>query len=206
MTTDYPDWTRLFHLVGTDITIPINIEASAVTLDVNLVATEVALDVTITAVDVTLPISIDAATVAIDVVLTAAEVTIDINFSDQSVAVFDAAKWFAHQAAQWCVAALATIASGASVTATRTVPAGKMAFLCGFSMGYWVAGAGVNILWALRLGSSLIAAGGFDTGGGLIFDVPFRFTAGQVINMDGYNYSGATKDTIVTAWGYDEDV
>jgi hypothetical protein len=72
---DYPDWTRLFFLTGTSIT----------------------LDINITGVDVTMPVSIEASTVTLDVSISAATVTVNINFSDQSVAVLDIFSWASQQ-------------------------------------------------------------------------------------------------------------
>lgn len=44
---DYPDWTRLFYLTGTSITIPISIEASDVTIPVSIDASSVTLNVSL---------------------------------------------------------------------------------------------------------------------------------------------------------------
>jgi hypothetical protein len=205
---DYPDWTRLFHLVGTDITIPINIEASDVTLPVSIDAVTVAIDVNITAAAVTLPISIDAATVTLDVNLTAATATIDINFSDQSVAVFDAAKWFAHNATQVFVTAFATITINTCGTVIDyTVPAGKTFFIVGVS--YSVASGATPPLscradliiaatWVLTLGSHM--------GAGLPLDTPVRATAGQHVYLLLCQYgAGGSMVMYGSIWGYLED-
>jgi hypothetical protein len=201
---DYPDWTRLFHLVGTDITIPISIETSAVILEVNI-ASAVTLDVDITAQSVgTLDINLAAAAITLNVNLAAQSANISIKFADQSVAVFDAAKWFAHQATQWGVTGGGSISTGNYNTISRVVPANKVAFLCGIGVGYLVAGAAVNILVATNIAGTDVSVVGFDTGGGLIFDTPFRATAGQTIAIYVYNLSGATKVTLGSMWGYDE--
>ena len=208
MSQDYPDWTRLFHLVGTDITIPINIEASAVTLDVNLVASAVTIDVNIIAAAVTLPVSIDAATVTLDVNLTAATATIDINFSDQSVAVFDAAKWFAHNAAQVFIMGSVTVDSGHEyVCCTRTVPSGKVMFVTGFGYGersdtYFTK----LILGQMRIDGSVTAVLGSEIGHGITLDTPIRVTAGQIVDLMVWA-AGQTGSVSIYGgfWGYDED-
>jgi len=181
---DYPDWTRLFYLVGTAITIPINIKTSEVTLDVKLTASDVQLDVNIVA----------------------AAVTLDFNFADQSVAVFDAAKWFAHQAAQWSVVDNpANVPAGDPCVISRIVPAGKVAFIEGVAAGYDAAVGVVNIAWDLKVFLNFVAGGGFCNGGALVFDVPLRATAAQGIYFRAFNWSGAVRNMRLSIWGYDED-
>jgi len=202
---DFPDWTRLFWLFGTSITIPINIEASDITLPVSIDAATAVVGVNIEASDVTLPISIDAATVTLDVNLATQDANIEITFADQSVAVFDAAKWFAHQAAQWTVYSQSNLGDTANLTASRVVPTGKVAFILGAAIGYAAAAVSLNIYWTVQIVGTPVATGGFNNGGAVIFDVPFRATAGQTIYLYVWNYSGATKMTAGSIWGYDAD-
>lgn len=206
---DYPDWTRLFQLAGTEITIPINIEASDITMPVSIDAVTADLEVSITAVGVTLPISIDAATVDLDVNLVGQDVTIDFNFADQSVAVFDAAKWFAHNAAQVFLTAYATITVNACGTVIDyTVPAGKTLYIVGVS---YSAASGetpplscrgdllIAATWVLTLGSLV--------GAGLPLDTPVRATAGQHVYLQLCQYgAGANMVMYGSIWGYLEDV
>jgi hypothetical protein len=201
---DYPDWTRLFYLTGTSINIPINIAASDVTLPVSIDAVTAELYVTVLQSLATIHVGIQYSVVTLDVNISDSQVTIDINFMDQSVAVFDAAKWFAHQAAQWGVTGGGSIASGAYTTLSRVVPAGKVAFVCGLGVGYLVAGADVNIIGVLNMAGTDMTTVGFNTGGGLAFDTPFRATAGQTVSLYIFNFSGATKVTVGSIWGYDE--
>jgi len=203
MPQDYPDWTRLFHLVGTDITIPINIEASAVTLPISIDAATVAIDVNLVASEVTMPVSIDAATVTIDVNLTASTVTIDINFSDQSVAVFDAAKWFAMKALQWGVIGGGSTPAGDFATVSRTTPANKTAYLCGIAVGYQSVSAAAQIFFTLSVAGVSACAGGFNSGGSITFDAPFRIPTGQVVILYVWNNTGSTNLTYGSIWGYD---
>jgi hypothetical protein len=209
MTTDYPDWTRLFHLVGTDITIPINIEASDVTLDVNLVASDVTLNVNIAAAAVTLGVVIVGTVAALNVKITASTVTININFSDQSVAVFDAAKWFAHNAAQVFIYGLNSIPQNSYAKVVQyTVPALKNLFIVG--IGYRTEPL-TAVLWASGLKIVLAAAEivhmGSVAGGAFPLDTPLRFTAGQVVELWGLQFSSMASLAIYgSMWGYLEDV
>jgi len=204
---DYPDWTRLFYLVGTDIVIPISIDAATVTLPVSIDAATVTIDVNLAASDVTLPVSIDAATVTLDVNLTAATATIDINFSDQSVAVFDAAKWFAHNAQEVYVYGWANCPDvTATLLCTRVVPAGKTFFVSGMSVGlYTLTDNPTSMFLELRESATVRVLAGSIRGGGLIFDTPLRFTAGQTANLYLRPFGlTATRRGDGALWGYDE--
>jgi hypothetical protein len=184
VTADYPDWTRLFYLTGTAITIPINIETSTVTLDVNLVGSDIDLNVNITA----------------------ATVTLDINFTDQAVAVFDAAKWFAHNAQQVSVMGGSQVLdnSGAYV-GTRTVPNGKTFFIGGVGWGINATSLPKACHAVLEIQGTEVVRGGSSVGGGIIFDVPFRATAGQIVKLLVLQYgSGAQLYAVGGFWGYDE--
>jgi len=206
--SDYPDWTRLFYLTGTDIVIPISIDAATVTLPVSIDAATVTIDVALVASDVTLPVSIDAATVTLDVNLTAATATIDINFSDQSVAVFDAAKWFAHNAQQQFIIGSGSVPNNGSVSsASRTIPAGKVMFVTGMAYN-------LECSTATPRSSGLIldvdgvryGVYGSIAGGGLVFDTPLRLTAGQLARLYVHQWgSGAAIYCTGGFWGYDED-
>ena len=182
---DYPDWTRLFQLAGTNITIPINIETSSVILDVNLAASDLTLDVNITA----------------------ASVILDFNFADQSVAVFDAAKWFAHQATQWFVNGSATIAVGGGATlGSRVVPTGKESYIVG--CGYGIEGLGAVAYpdtLTIMLDAVITVRVGAAGGQTVIFDVPVRALAGQTMALVGYNGGPNAGTFRGTIWGYDED-
>ena len=181
---DYPDWIRLFYLVGTAITIPINIESSDITLNVNLVGSDIDLDVNIAA----------------------AAVTLDINFLDQSVAVFDANQWYALQALQVGVTGSASVNDGDSgIIASRTVPTGKVFFITGMGGAAWWAGDSTIILNLNIAGSTILGAGG-QRGQSLTFDTPMRATAGQLVTLALSQYSGAARTCFGSLWGYDRPV
>lgn len=180
---DYPDWTRLFYLVGTAITIPINIETSTVTLDVNLVGSDIDLNVNIAA----------------------AAVTLDINFLDQSVAVFDANQWYALQAAQIGLTGSANVTSGnTGYPASRTVPDGKIFFITGIA---GVVRVDTNYLVELGLviASIFVAYSGGRSGQSILFHTPMRATAGQLVQVAVFQASGSSQTCDASMWGYDRD-
>lgn len=82
MPTGRPDWYDQVVLVGSDITVPISIQASSVVIDVNITSA-VTLDVNITG-SVTLDVNITGSSVTLDVNITGA-VTLDVNITGSSV-------------------------------------------------------------------------------------------------------------------------
>jgi len=183
---DYPDWTRLFQLAGTEITIPINIETS----------------------DVTIPISIVAATATVDVNLAAQVANITFEFADQSVAVFDAAKWFAHEAAQFFVTGSDDVGDNSTaVLATRAVPGNRVSYIAGYGFGLIEAATPNAVHGYLYIDEAVIITSGSHRGSGFIFDTPLRATAGQVVGVwAGQWGSGGAFRYRGGFWGYDEVV
>ena len=83
---DYPDYTDLMHIVGTDITIPIEIEASVVTLEINLVAAEIMMPMDIQGAYIMMPVDIQAQYLTLDIDITAQSVgNIRIDLAAQSI-------------------------------------------------------------------------------------------------------------------------
>ena len=181
---DYPDWERAIRLIGSDIVLEIKVDATVVNL----------------------PVSIDAQAVDIDVNLSAQAVTLDINFLDQAVAVFDAAKWFAHQAVQVFVYGSASVTNNnAALVATRTVPTGKTFFIVGVSNHVLATALPNSTHVALVVAGVTIMVAGSRVGVGIIFDTPVRATAGQLVGLWLGQYgSGATLTLGGGFWGYDE--
>lgn len=206
---DYPDWTRLFHLVGTNITIPISIDASNVTLPISIDAVTVPINVTIASQWFDVDVNIAASEVTIDVNITAAAVTLNINFADQSVAVFDAAKWFSHQAQQvFIVGAASVLQNNYATLVSYTVPAGKNLFVVGASYRTQPLTA---VLYASGLEIVVASVEQFHIGGvagqALSCDTPLRYPAGTVLTVRGHQYSSMASLYIYgMIWGYLEAV
>lgn len=180
---DYPDWTRLFHLVGTDITIPINIEASDVTLPVSIVSQEVFLYVTVLSVATTVYVSIKASTVTLNVNIAAAAVTINIKFTDQSVAVWDATGWFSHQGlAKFWENYTSVIGSYDDTLTLYTVPDGKVLYVYEVTIGWQKSGRGI----ALYSPGAIYFAGGFVPDHGTLHELlspPLALEAGKTLYL-----------------------
>jgi len=206
--SDYPDWTRLFQLAGTEITIPINIEASDVTLPVTIAASDVTLFVYLTGQTVLLQFNLYSSSVTLDVNIESQDANITFTFADQSVAVFDAAKWFAHEADQVFASGTASGNEGDWTTVLDyTVPAGKVFYAGGVAFSV-LGGDGEVYSTHLRLylAAAIAFRLGEHVGRGLPLDVPLRATAGQHVQLD-VEYWGVSASAAMTgsAWGYLED-
>ena len=178
---DLPDWYQGFQLVGSDITINVNIKAS----------------------DVILPISI-ASAITLDVNLVAQEANITISFADQSVAVFDAAKWFAHEAQQVYVMGASTVPDGSfGVTATRAVSGGRTYFVTWIGGGVNFTG-GVHVALVLRIDTvELLRVDGVG-GQGVTFDTPVRVENGETVDVLVGQWAGEQAYCVASIGGYDE--
>lgn len=162
---DYPDWERGVRIVGSDITLQVNIEAITATLN--------------------------------------------IIFSDQSVAVFDAAKWFAHQAQQIFVTGTVTVdEDGWTLMCDRLVPENREFYINGLTYGLLsTLGVPTHMWAALWKDPAAIVATGSYIGDNLIFDVPLRVIAGETIELLVGQYgAGGTRICHGSFWGYDEVV
>lgn len=180
--TDYPDWQQVFRLVASEITLDFKLVESDITLNVNIESA------------VTINVDITAQTVG----------NIAFKFSDQSVAVFDAAKWFAHNAQEIAVTGSETLSSGATDTiASRTVPGGSTFFLSGITYAIPHEAAAPIYMYFKIAGANIILAGAL-VGGSIVFDTPLRATTGQLVEVRCRN--GHSGDAVVVAgmWGYDE--
>jgi len=201
---DFPDWTRLFQLAGTEITIPINIEASDVTLPVSIDAATVTLNIKVVDSSIQLPVSIQSSSVTMYVSIRSSVVTIDMNFTDQSVAVFDAAKWFAHEAAQISVWGYGNALDNSSVqVASRAVPANTTYFITGIGGGAWI-NTDCVVRVSLVIASSVVALLMGRAGANATFDTPMRATTGQTVYVLIDQLSGAERTCYGCQWGYDE--
>jgi hypothetical protein len=83
--TDYPDWTDLVNIVGTDIMVAIDLQGAYIMMPVDLQAQYITLDINIKASAVTLSVNITSQTANLNVNLAASAVTLDINIKASAV-------------------------------------------------------------------------------------------------------------------------
>jgi hypothetical protein len=207
MTQDYPDWTRLFRLVGTDITIPISIDAATVTLPVSIDAATIELNVNLISSATSLWVKILSSVVTLDVNIESQTANIDFNFADQSVAVFDAGKWFARQLQHIRITGTTTINDNSvAEVASYTVPAGKIAYIVGISYGLDSNDTPAVLSADMRFDSYHELYTSSYRGHAFILDVPIRHSAGYTHSLWIGNYgAGASIVGIGGFWGYLED-
>ncbi|MBA7613439.1 hypothetical protein ES703_20688 [subsurface metagenome] len=156
---------------------------SSLNLDINIVAQEIE---------------------ALKINITAAEITINMSFTDQSVAVFDAAKWFAHQAAQVFVLGSDSADPGVFVAvATRVVTGGTKYFMTVASGGY-NGTANAHVAGYLDAGGTTVmrfdGTNGFDA----TFDTPIRADGAIVVTLYMAQWSEANAQMVGGFGGYDE--
>lgn len=191
---DYPDYTQLFRLVGSDITLNINIESSGITLPVAINASTVALDVNITS-SVQLNVNIASSDITLNVNITASTVTLNISFTGQVDAVYIASQWWSKQAQeQYLYGTASSQASGSAAdVVTYTVPTGKTLFLTAF--GAYVAVNDANCIAYLNNWTDgiVFAATGGQGGCGMSFDTPARITAGKTLKLWVAHYAGTPQ-------------
>lgn len=84
---DYPDWTDLVNIVGTDIMVAIDLQGAYIMMPVDLQAQYITLDINIAASAVTLNVNISSQTANLNVNLAASAVTIDINIAASAVTI-----------------------------------------------------------------------------------------------------------------------
>jgi hypothetical protein len=122
----------------------------------------------------------------------------------QLTAVFDAAKWYAHESLQLFVYGWLARSSGSpGIVAVRTVPAGKTYFVTCVSGAVAVDG-GANVLLDLQVQTvSRIVMGGVG-GNGMPFDTPIRVEAGETVRLLVTHFGTGSQVVHGAFGGYDE--
>jgi len=137
MPTDYPDYTELMQIIGSDIMVPIDMQAAYIMMPVDIQAQYLTLEIDIVAQSVG-NIAIDLAAtsignVGIDIkAATIGNLTIDIE--TQSVGVYLQPDWQAKEGKDKAIRALNTSAAFAEYALTDyQVPTGKKLYITSFS-------------------------------------------------------------------------
>lgn len=180
---DYPDWTDLVHIVGTDIMVAIDLQAAYVQMPVDIQAQYITLAIDITA-------------------QTIENITIDIEA--QSVGVCLKSDWEVIQGNRksWSITSDNTPANTYSET-TYDVPTGKTLYLT--QAGCWMKGTNAtdrdkNQMTALRVDT--MYAGG-NGGCQLLLNTPLKKTEGETAYFRVYNHSDHYADLAATFEGYE---
>lgn len=194
MAADYPDWTSMVQIVGSDVD-----------LDVNLVASEITVDVNIAASDVTLNVNLEAQ-----------DININIDIEAQSVGLYSYPEWAAKEGEDKNFSATGSLKGWAEyVREEYTVPTGKVLYICGMSFAIF-ASLGDDYDHHLHFSGSLydatdatpvlLAPLGGNGGGSIIFSKPIAFTADKKMRLNLMNASGVDCNLYAACWGYEIDV
>jgi len=156
---DYPDWTDLVHLVGTDIMLavdiqgayimmPVDIQAQYVNVEVDIVAQtignigidlaaqsvgDITIDIAAQSIG-TLAVGIVASTVTLDITLHASDITLNIDIDAQSVGVYLQTEWETKEGHDKNFRSSGTSKNwGGNTYFEYEVPAGKTLYITGVS-------------------------------------------------------------------------
>ena len=116
---DYPDWSRLVQLIGSDIKVPIDVQGQFITLDINILST----------------------TADIDVNINAAAIELDIDITAQHIGVYLVPDWSAKEGDDKTFSVSHTGGHGTGDKGSYNVPAGKTLYLTAFTWYCYAANA-----------------------------------------------------------------
>ncbi|MBA7589015.1 hypothetical protein ES708_31088 [subsurface metagenome] len=212
--TDYPDWSRLIQVIGSDIMIPIDIQGAYIMMPVDIQAQYVDLDVAITAENIaSIMIALTAETME-NIKIDINSQTIDdlkIDIDAQSAGIYLQADWAALQGTDknFVVTVLDKEVDG-QVYGAYSVPGTKTLFVCGISfyihatayadrdLNQMGRAAVYNFTDSIILGSI-----GGNGGGGIVFAKPIPLASNKILWYEAFNLSNHAVDIGVTAWGFE---
>lgn len=158
---DYPDYQRLVRIVGSDITLTIEVDAVNVTLDINLVSADIMMPIDLQASYIMMPVDIQGQyiTLEIDIVAqtvgnievdlvaqTVGNIEVDIkaqtigditiSIDAQNVGVYLQPDWQTLQGTDKNLTGLGSVALGTTLEVIDyTIPAGKTFYICQWGGG-----------------------------------------------------------------------
>ena len=158
---DYPDDTSLMQIIGSDIMVPIDLQAAYIMMPVDIQAQYLTLEIDIVAqsvgditVDIAaqsignLAVNIAASAITLDINVASSDITLNvdikaqtiatlaIDIDAQSVAIIDQPNWAAINATDKNFTTNAGSKTfGQNSYGTYTVPTGKKLYMCGMSFG-----------------------------------------------------------------------
>jgi len=191
---DYPDWTDLVQIVGTDIMVAVDLQAAYIMMPVDIQAQYVDLTVDIVAQTVgNITVDIAAQTVGnIGIDLKAQSVgNITIDVETQSVGIYLKADWEVLQGTDKNEYGYATVGAEAeAIVLDYTVPAGKTFYICQWGFGVlWNGGVIAKLSHVHNATVTYLSVAGGYSGGTQSFTKPIAVLAGYhikvyIINMD----------------------
>ncbi len=222
---DYPDWTGLVDIIGSDVMVPIDVQAGYVMMPVDLQAQYITLEIDIVAqsigniaIDIAaqtignINVNINAQTANINVSIAASAVTLtvtvsgtaDINIQTQAVGIYLQPDWNALQGTDKNLTGGGTVASGAETDVLAyVVTAGKSFYICDLTFtGYHFGVQGVATLRYSTPAVYLCYLGGV-VGNSIVFSKPKKVAAGKTISVSIKNLDADAADFAVSIGGYE---
>jgi hypothetical protein len=211
---DYPDWTELVNIVGTDIMVAIDLQGAYIMMPVDIQAQYLTLEIDIVAQTVgNIAIDLAAQSVgAISVDITAQTIAqLDINIDAQNVGVYLQPDWQVKAGTYKNFYATGSAKTGGQlIYVSYTVTTGKTLYITGFSFamtattitdydhhlyvqGYlYDSTAGTFFAFSAGLGGSVAS-----------LTQPIAFTSGHLFQAIITNFSNIACEMKVNAWGYE---
>jgi len=227
---DYPDYTTLMQILGSDIMLPIDIQGAYiqmpvdiqgqyVTLDIDIVAQSVGnltidiaaqslgnLDINIAASAVTLNVAIQSSAVTLDVDITAQTIdNLKININAQDIGVYLQPEWSAKTGVDKNLTGVATISSGFLTTILEyTVTSGKTFYIStwGFNM---LASAGIMAILTKVVDATetVIFCSGGQTGNAHSLNKPITVPGGGKVRVKCEQFTGGDVMVRASVGGYE---
>lgn len=211
---DYPDYTDIMQIIGSDIMVPIDLQAAYIMMPIDIQAQYVTLDIDIVAQTVG-NISVDLAAAsmgAIDIDITAQAIgDITISIEAQTIGVQLQPDWQTLQGKQkYFRSTGVNKAYGAGVYTNYEVGAGKTLYIThfgGMSYAYTEADGDKNQIVYIGLAEEnsgiLRAEQGGNGGAGMTFKTPIKFVAGEILRYIILNYANHNSTLFMTVGGYE---
>lgn len=205
---DYPDWTDIIQIVGSDIMVPIDVQGAYIMMPVDIQAQYLTLDIDIVAQTVgNIEVDLVAQSVGnIEVDIAAQTIgNLIIDIEAQSIGLYLKADWEVIQGTDKNLYAYATC-NDATVTTVLdyTVPAGKTFYICqwGFNMALVTGMIGWLDYLHDATPSPLAVNGGY-CGAAQSFTKPIAVVAGDHVRVVLYQASGSGGTGRASVGGYE---
>lgn len=207
MTVDYPDWTRLTQIIGTNVTIPIEVEACDITLSINITAAAIMMPVDMQAAYIMMPIDIQGQVddMNININIKAQEITnLTIDINAQEIGIYLKADWEVLQEHDLNLDGSAACADGNLVMVLdHLVEACTTFYIC--QWGFNVegnTGAKAVLFYTHNAVSTMLAESGGMVGNAQSFTKPIAVVVGDKIRVSLHQWSGGEITGHASVGGY----
>lgn len=207
MTVDYPDWTRLIQLIGTNIMLPIDIQGSYIMMPMDLQGASITLDINILTSEATIDIAIDAANVtgniAVDIKAHSIE-NLTIIISSQNVGIYSQPEWVAGKDEDKNLSGYATCPDGeGTFVIDHEVEDSGTFYICQWGFGLTADCGGFASLWYRHnTTDKRLAMIGGRMGNAQSFNKPIAVVLGDHIKLSVFQKSGGNVVGYGSVGGY----